>query len=72
MAPAPFCRSIPIPMCCQFAGSCTQGAAASTADLWNFHNACQGGHVRDDGADRDMRRERELPSAVSSTHAQQG
>jgi hypothetical protein len=35
----------PIPMCCQFAGTCTQGAAASTADLWNFHNACQGGNV---------------------------
>lgn len=32
----------PIPMCCQLAGSCTQGAAASTADLWNFHNGCQG------------------------------
>jgi hypothetical protein len=30
-------------MCCQLAGSGTQGAAASTADLWSFHNGCQGG-----------------------------
>jgi len=32
----------PVPMCCQLAGSCFEGAAASTADLWNFHNRCQG------------------------------
>jgi hypothetical protein len=33
----------PVPVCCQGAGTCSEGTAASTLDLWNFHNGCQGG-----------------------------
>ncbi|MFN8546233.1 MAG: hypothetical protein U0807_18800 [Candidatus Binatia bacterium] len=33
----------PVPLCCQLAGSCYEGAASGTGGLWSFRNYCTGG-----------------------------